>query len=193
MLCAATGGTGFIGSVLVTRLAERGDHIRLLARHGSDVTPFLGFPNVEIVRGDLFDGAALRKLCAGADVLFHLAADLSFWRGARAAQDHTNIEGTRFVMDAARLSGVRRVIYTSSVAAVGLPANPGIPANENNPFAGWQFPAGRRLLLQTEFKWMAANRNTVFSRLSAFTTKTIRAGSPWRRRRKNHERRTAEI
>ncbi len=139
MLCAVTGGTGFIGSVLVARLAERGDRVRVLARPGSDVTPFAHFANVEIVPGDLHDGASLRRLCAGADALFHLAAHVSFWRGSIAEQERVNVEGTRFVMDAARLSGVGRIVYTSSVAAIGLPAHDGVPATESNPFSGGEY------------------------------------------------------
>lgn len=139
MLAAVTGGTGFLGSILVTRLAQRGDRVRVLTRATSDVSAFARFPNVELVRGDLADSAALRRLCAGADVLFHMAAVVSWERSSREAQERVNVEGTRAVMDAARLSGTRRVIYTSSVAAIGLPAYPGQVADETNPFSGWQF------------------------------------------------------
>lgn len=134
MLFAVTGGTGFIGTVLVRRLSRDGHRVRVLARGTSDTARIASLPQVEIVRGDLGDLAALRRLCATADGLFHLAADLSYWRGAREEQDRVNVEGTRLVMRAAASAGTRRVVFTSSVAAVGLPAHPGVPAGEENPF-----------------------------------------------------------
>ncbi len=135
MLAAVTGGTGFVGTYLVKRLVARGDRVRLLARATSDLSVFDGLP-VDVVCGDLHDAAALRRLCAGADGLFHLAADLSFWRGAREIQERVNVAGTRNVMTAAKAGGVGRVVYTSSVAAIGIPARPGVPADEENPFRG---------------------------------------------------------
>ncbi|HVO29849.1 MAG TPA: NAD-dependent epimerase/dehydratase family protein [bacterium] len=139
MLAAVTGGTGFLGSILVTRLAQRGDRVRVLTRPTSDVSALARLPNVELVRGDLADAAALGGLCAGADVLFHMAAVVSWERSSRDAQERVNVEGTRAVMEAARLAGTRRVIYTSSVAAIGLPAKRGVPADETNPFTGAEF------------------------------------------------------
>lgn len=138
MLVAVTGATGFIGAPLVRRLVARGDRVRVMARPTSDLSAFEGL-DVEVVRGDLFDSASMRRLCAGADALFHLAADLSFWQGVAAEQDRINVEGTRRAMDAARAGGVGRVIHTSSVAAIGIPADRDRPADESNPFSGWQY------------------------------------------------------
>lgn len=157
MLAAVTGGTGFIGAPLVRALSARGDRVRVLARAASDVTVFDGLAGVEIVRGDLFDGASLRRLCAGADGLFHLAADLSFWRGANQGQDATNIAGTASVMRAAKASGVGRIVHTSSVAAVGIPADPSRPANEMNPFRGDQYNYFRSKRLAEEAAFDAMN------------------------------------
>lgn len=172
MLAAVTGGTGFIGAPLVRALSARGDRVRVLARATSDVSLFDGLAGVEIVRGDLFDQASLRRLCAGADGLFHLAADLSFWRGANQRQDATNIAGTASVMRAAKASGVGRIVHTSSVAAVGIPADSSRPADERNPFRGDQYNyfRSKRLAEEAAFAAMhelgldvvAVNPGTVF-------------------------------
>lgn len=164
MLVAITGATGFIGSLLVRRLAERGDRVRALVRSGSDVSSIP--EGVEIVRGDLFDSAAMRRCFAGADVLFHLAAVVSWARAARAEQERVNVEGTRSVMDAARASGVSRVVFTSSVAAIGIPAR--LPADETNPFSGWEFDYFRtkylaeRAAFLSGLEVVAVNPGTVF-------------------------------
>lgn len=172
MLAAVTGGTGFIGTALVRRLAARGDRVRVLARASSSTDAFAGLAGVEIVRGDLFDAASLRRLMVGVDGLFHLAADLTFWRGARATQDRVNIAGTEAVMREAKACAVPRIVHASSVAAVGIPADPDRPADEDNPFSGDQygyfrtkhaaeqvaFDAGERLGLDV----VAINPGTVF-------------------------------
>src|SRR5687768_5535737 len=103
MIAAVTGGTGFIGVPLVKALVARGDRVRVLARPTSDVSMHDG---VEIVRGDLFDAASVYRLCAGADAVFPVAGDLSFWRGHNAHQDRINIDGTRSVMKAAAAARV---------------------------------------------------------------------------------------
>ena len=135
MLFAVTGGTGFIGTVLVRRLSKDGHRTRVLARKSSDTSRIEALPGVEIVRGDLLDIASLRTLCAGADALFHLAADLSAWRGNNANQDLVNVDGTRVVMKQAAAAGVGRVVFTSSVAALGIPERAGVPADEDNAFS----------------------------------------------------------
>lgn len=160
MLVAVTGGTGFLGSVLVPRLIARGDRVRVLARAKTDASA-LQAAGVEVVRGDLFDAAALRRLGAGADVLFHMAALVSWWRGSAREQDRVNIEGTRAVMDAARLAGVRRVVYTSSVAAIGIPERDDRPADETNRFRGWEFNYFRTKHLAEEAAFEAGARGGV--------------------------------
>lgn len=114
-----TGGTGFIGSAVVRALLDRGASVRVLARPGSDRRNLAGLP-VDVVVGDLEDSSSLGPAldtCAG---LFHVAADYRLWVPDPDAMYRANIDGTRALMQAALKAGVRRVVYTSSVAVLGL-------------------------------------------------------------------------
>jgi len=96
---------------------EHGCAVRALARPGSQVAEL----PVEIVRGDLRDAASLTRAAAGCGVVFHVAADYRLWaRKPRELYD-SNVEGTRNLLTAARAAGVERVVYTSTVGAVGIP------------------------------------------------------------------------
>ena len=70
--------------------------------------------------GDLRDAASLKKAVAGCDVVFHVAADYRLWVRDPDEMYRSNVEGTRAILEAARESGVRRVVYTSSVATMGF-------------------------------------------------------------------------
>jgi len=113
-----TGGTGFVGANLARTLVERGWQVRALARPGSDRRNLDGLP-VEIVEGDLLDADLAPKI-GPVDALFHVAAHYSLFRAERAALMRSNVDGTRNVLAAARAAGAARVVYTSSVAAIGV-------------------------------------------------------------------------
>ena len=123
-----TGGTGFIGSALARVLVERGAHVRVLARPQSDRRNLEGVP-VEFVAGDLADPRSLPAAVAGCAGLFHVAADYRLWVPDPEAMYRANVDGTRAVMAAALAAGVRRIVYTSSVAVLGL-HDDGRPADE---------------------------------------------------------------
>jgi dihydroflavonol-4-reductase len=126
-----TGGTGFVGANLVRELLADGVAVRVLARPRSDLRALDGLA-VEVVRGDLLDPPSLRAALAGIAVLYHVAADYRLWAPDPALLYRVNVEGTRALLAAAGEAGVARVVYTSSVGTLGLPANGG-PGTEATP------------------------------------------------------------
>ena len=133
MRALVTGATGFVGAAVARALCRAGWQVRVLARASSDRRNLSQLP-VELATGDLREPASLEKALAGCEALFHVAADYRFWVADPQQLYRTNVEGTRNLLDAARREGVGRVIYTSSVAAVGLPPD-GSPGTEDTPVA----------------------------------------------------------
>ena len=125
-----TGGSGFIGGALVHRLVADGWRVRALAR--SDASAHVvADRGAEAVRGDLDDVAAMTVGMRGCDVAFHCAATLGEW-GDRESFEHGNVEGTRNVLEAARRSGVRRVVHVGTEAAL-LAGDPLVMVDEHAP------------------------------------------------------------
>src|ERR671938_36415 len=122
MKAFVTGATGFLGSHVARVLAEQGADLRLLVRAGSN-TKNVADLRADVVTGDLRDPASLEKGIAGCDVVFHVAADYRLWVRDPDEMYRSNVEGTRAILEAARKSGVRRVVYTSSVATMGFTSN----------------------------------------------------------------------
>ena len=131
MVTLVTGATGFVGSAVARRLAAAGHRLRLLARPGGDRRNLAGL-DAEIAEGDLLDPASLARAAAGADYLFHVAADYRLWVPDPAAMIRANVEGTGHLLKAARAAGIRRVVYTSSVATLGIDPS-GRPSDETTP------------------------------------------------------------
>jgi nucleoside-diphosphate-sugar epimerase len=119
-----TGGTGFVGSHLVEALLERGHEVLCLVRDEAKARGLFGARCPALVRGDLFDRAALRTACEGVEAVAHLAG-LTSARG-RAEFFRVNAGGTRALAEAVAGAGVRRFVYVSSLAAAG-PAPRGAP------------------------------------------------------------------
>jgi dihydroflavonol-4-reductase len=126
-----TGATGFVGSAVVRALLAAGHDVRALARPRGDRTNLAGLP-VEIAEGRLEDAISLETALKGCTALFHVAADYRLWVPDPTAMLRTNVEGTRALMRAALAAGVKRIVYTSSVAALGLHRD-GTPADETAP------------------------------------------------------------
>jgi len=131
MLALVTGATGFVGSHVARALAKQGAELRLLVRSHSN-TRNTDELEAEKVIGDLRDPASLEKAIAGCEVLFHVAADYRLWVRDPGEMYRANVEGTRAILEAAGRKGVRRVVYTSSVATMGFTPD-GRPANEESP------------------------------------------------------------
>jgi dihydroflavonol-4-reductase len=131
MLAFVTGATGFVGSHVARVLAEYGADLRLLVRSSSDLRNIQEL-RAEQVTGDLRDAPSLKKAMSGCEVVFHVAADYRLWVRDPQEMYRSNVEGTRAILEAARESGVRKVVYTSSVATMGFNSN-GHLANEDSP------------------------------------------------------------
>jgi dihydroflavonol-4-reductase len=127
MRALVTGATGFVGSAVARALLREGWQVRVLVRDSSDRRNLHGL-DTEAVAGDLNDRESLERAAKGCEALFHVAADYRL--GARRPQElyRTNVEGTRNVLNAAR------IVYTSSVATIGIPAD-GSPGTEQSPVA----------------------------------------------------------
>lgn len=131
MKVLVTGATGFVGSHVARFLAGQGAELRLLVRPTSLTANLEGIA-AERVTGDLREAESLRKAMAGCEAVFHVAADYRLWTREPHEMYRSNVEGTRNIIQLAQQSGVRRVIYTSSVATMGFTSN-GHLANEDSP------------------------------------------------------------
>jgi len=131
MKALVTGATGFVGAAVARALDVAGWQVRVLVRGGSNRSN-LQHLAAEVVEGDLADVAALERALQGCEGLFHVAADYRL--GARDPKPlyRTNVEGTRNILIAARAARVPRIVYTSSVATIGIPPD-GSPGNEQTP------------------------------------------------------------
>jgi dihydroflavonol-4-reductase len=125
-----TGATGFVGAAVARHLCRAGHHVRVLVRPASDRRNLAGLP-VEPVTGDLTDPLSIAAAVRGCDALFHVAADYRLWVRDPALMMASNVQGTRNLMVAAADAGVSRIVYTSSVATLGV-AN-GTVADETTP------------------------------------------------------------
>lgn len=131
MRALVTGATGFVGSAVARRLLRDGHRVRVLARAGSDRRNLQGL-DVEVVEGDLTKPSTLLPACEGCDALFHVAADYRLWAPDPSELYRSNVDGTRAILDAAKRVGVPRIVYTSSVATLGIPKD-GTPGSETTP------------------------------------------------------------
>jgi dihydroflavonol-4-reductase len=150
MRALVTGGTGFVGSHVARALVAAGHTPRVLHRPTSKLDALEGL-NYESALGDILDETALQTACEGCDWVFHVAAVAEYWRADKASMFEANVEGTRRVLRAAKAAGVKRVVFTSSAAAVGQRAD-GRPADETTPFnlPPDKFPYGYSKVLAEE-------------------------------------------
>lgn len=131
MTTLVTGATGFVGSAVARTLAARGHTLRLLARANSDRRNLAGL-DAEIVTGDLTDPSSLARAAAGCRYVFHVAADYRLWVPRDADMLRANVDGSVAMVRAAADAGAERIVYCSSVAALGQIGD-GTPADENLP------------------------------------------------------------
>ena len=123
-VAVVTGATGFVGAAIVRRLVAAGRGVRVLARPGSDRRLLSALP-IEIISGDLTDPSTVGGLLKRCSHLFHVAAFYQLWARDRRMFYAVNVEGTRQILEAAGGAGVTRVVYTSTVGALGIPPDGG--------------------------------------------------------------------
>jgi len=131
MKALVTGATGFVGANVVRALLDDGQRVRALVRRSSDRRAIEGLA-LDVCEGDLLDPGSLRGAVTGARHVYHVAADYRLW--ARDPRDlyRANVDGTRAVLAACADAGVERVVYTSTVGALGIPED-GSPGTETTP------------------------------------------------------------
>lgn len=122
---AVTGSTGFIGSAVVKKLLERGRDVRALLEPGAKTTALdeverESGKRIDRVTVDVCDFAKMTKALDGCESLHHLAAVYKVWAPDPTAIHRVNLEGTTTTLLAAQKAGCERIVYTSSIAAVGL-------------------------------------------------------------------------
>jgi dihydroflavonol-4-reductase len=128
-----TGATGFLGQHLCRRLVEDGYEVTALRRSSSDTALLAGL-DLDFATGDVTDQPSLEAAMRGQEAVVHAAGHLAYWSRLRATQNQVNIEGTRNVVAASQRAGIRRLLYVSSVAAIGIPDRGQLPADESFPF-----------------------------------------------------------
>lgn len=126
-----TGANGFLGSAVLRLLIDEGHTVRALVRPDSDRRNFEGI-DVEQIEGDLRDIDSLKQAVKGCNLLFHLAADYRLWIPDPETMYQINIDGTLNLMNVAGEAGIEKIVYTSSVATLGL-NDDGTPADELTP------------------------------------------------------------
>lgn len=131
MKSLVTGATGFVGAAVVRALVKDGADVRVLARPGSDRSNLRAY-SVEQVFGDLRDKESLRNALAGCRHLYHVAAHYALWAKDSSVFYDINVSGTRNLLEAARDVGVERIVYCSTIGAIGLPPDGGL-GTEDTP------------------------------------------------------------
>lgn len=125
MKALVTGATGFIGGAVARALVSAGADVRVLVRPNSDLRNLRGI-EVERVHGDLRDRDSLRQALTGCRQLYHVAAHYALWAKDPTVFYEINVTGTRMLLEAAREAGTERIVYTSTIGAIGLPPNGGV-------------------------------------------------------------------
>lgn len=131
MTILVTGANGFVGAAIVRALLDRGERVRAFVRPRSDRRNLMGL-DVDVAEGDITRPDTLAAAVRGCRAVLHAAADYRLWVPNAAAMLETNVQGSLNVLDAAAEAGVERVVYTSSVATLGLNRDKS-PADEETP------------------------------------------------------------
>jgi dihydroflavonol-4-reductase len=150
MKTLVTGGGGFIGSSVVRKLLARGKEVRVYLEPGAKTSNLDGL-DVERVTGDVNDRDAVAAALKGCDTLYHLAAIYAIWLPKPELMYTVNVEGSKTVLWAAYKANVDKVVYTSSIAAVGHRED-GQPSTEADPFGPRDWDVGNAYIRS---KWLS--------------------------------------
>ena len=129
-----TGATGFIGNHVTRMALDAGDEVRVMVMPGEDRSPLDGL-DVEFVDGNLLDHSTFAPALKGVGKMYHLAALFAVWTKDPDLHYKINVQGTEALMKEALKANLEKVVYTSSIAAIGI--NPGEMSNEETPFNSW--------------------------------------------------------
>jgi len=149
MKTLVTGATGFLGSHVARQLSERGESVRVLVRASSDTRALEGFRS-ERVTGDLRDAASLNRALEGVTHVYHVAADYRLWARDPREIYESNADGTQNLLDAARRAGVRKFVYTSTVATIAVPRDGDLPNEQTQSSVGEMIGDYKRSKFQAE-------------------------------------------
>jgi dihydroflavonol-4-reductase len=129
-----TGATGFIGNHVTRMALEAGDEVRVMVMPGEDRSPLDGM-DVEFIEGNLLEHSTLAAALKGVERMYHLAALFAVWTRDPDLHYKINVQGTEALMKAALKANLEKIVYTSSIAAIGI--TPGGMSNEETPFNSW--------------------------------------------------------
>jgi dihydroflavonol-4-reductase len=129
MKALVTGATGFVGGAVARALVQRGIEVRVMARAGADLQNLQGL-TVERVEGDLRDQNSLRHALTGCRQLYHIAAHYALWAKDPSIFYDVNVTGTKTLLEAARDVGTERIVYCSTIGAIGIPPEGGLGTEE---------------------------------------------------------------
>ncbi|MGH7204570.1 MAG: hopanoid-associated sugar epimerase [Nitrospiraceae bacterium] len=129
MKALVTGATGFVGAAVARALCTAGVEVRVLVRRDSDLRN-LSQLKVEQAYGDLRDRDSLRRALSGCQQLYHVAAHYALWAKDLSVFYQVNVTGTRMLLETARELGTERIVYTSTIGAIGLPTDGGLGTEE---------------------------------------------------------------
>ncbi|MCC6765217.1 MAG: NAD-dependent epimerase/dehydratase family protein [Deltaproteobacteria bacterium] len=169
------GANGFLGSHVTRQLVAAGRAVRVLVRATSD-TRAIDDLAVERARGDVLDPASLRAAMEGCGSVFHCAVDTRAWLHDSAPLFRVNVDGLRNVIDAALAAGVRRFVFTSSIATIGRPVNGGRATEEDAIDPGEDVPAYVRSRVEAERLFLTACRERGLPGLALCVGNTYGAG-----------------
>ncbi|MSP62638.1 MAG: NAD-dependent epimerase/dehydratase family protein [Myxococcales bacterium] len=159
MKTLVTGASGFIGSAVVRKLLGRGKEVRCYLEPGAPRANLDGL-EVEILEGDVNDRSRIAEALKGCDTLYHLAAIYAIWLKQPERMYEVNVEGTKTVLWAAYKANLDKVVYTSSIAAVGRRED-GRPADETVPFSPSDWADGNGYIRS---KWLSDRDALRFAR-----------------------------
>jgi dihydroflavonol-4-reductase len=129
MKALVTGATGFVGGAVARALVHHGIEVRVMARAGADLQNLQGL-TVERVEGDLRDQDSLRHALTGCRQLYHIAAHYALWAKDPLIFYDVNVTGTKTLLEAARDVGTERIVYCSTIGAIGIPPEGGLGTEE---------------------------------------------------------------